>query len=228
MNNSSLLAALPGFDQLPSNDIENLTKQCTLFSYAKGEAVFRAGDFAEEVFIMVSGSAKLVRHHAAGKDRIVHIVMKGDLFGAAVALKREVYPISAVALEEVSVLSIQSSIFQNSFLLHPLVGRMLLQQMGDRIQRVHEDMLAVYDNVENRILYFLLELQERIDERFGKSSKISIPLTNQNIADRVGTTVETAIRLTQKLRSEGVISQSNRHYTVCDPESVRVMLKNVG
>src|SRR3990167_6720481 len=192
---SSYMKNISIFSQLNQSEMVVLSEKCTICHLKRGEHAFSAGYQATHVYIILSGSAKLVRSHPDGKERIVHLLMRGEMFGAAVAMQSGFYPVSAVALEESTVMKIESKIFGTFFLTHPKVGQMLIGQMSERLQQAHSDRVMSYDTVEKRIAVFLLDLYDQVQTLFGKTSRIPVPLTRQDIADRVGSTVETVIRI---------------------------------
>lgn len=224
-NKIKTITKLPLFKHLSEKDLAELIECGEILAYERGKNIFKAGDKPEHVFILISGAAKLIRHHAHGRDRIVHIVMKSDLFGAAVAFQKNCYPITATTLQDSSAFAIQARLFKTKFLAHQIIGKILLQQMGDRMQRAHEDLIATYDNVQKRILHFLLDLQMR-SNRLNHSSQISIPLTLQNIADCIGSSVETVIRETRKLRDQNLINVDRRFYSIPHPSKIENILES--
>lgn len=192
---------------------------------SKDSVIFKADKPAHWVYILASGSIKLTRLHRDGKERIVHIVIVNDLFGAAVALRKGLYPVTAICLEKCSLFKIESKNFQDHFISHKILGPELINQLSQRIHQAHDDLTLMFDSVEKRILYFLWDLNQRLNVINKSNNKISIPLTNQNIANRIGSTVETVIRTTRKLRDKGIIGVENKYYTLISITSIRKILE---
>ena len=57
------------------------------------------------------------------------------------------------------------------------------------------------------------------------SSKIgpTLPFTRQEIADMVGTTIETAIRVMSQFKDRGIISSVRGKVTILDKEKLRLL-----
>ena len=84
----------------------------------------------------------------------------------------------------------------------------------------HEQMMLLgRRTAEEKLICFLLGMQQRW-ARLGKSSvTVPLPMTRQDIADFLGLTIETVSRQMTKLRKENVIHiENNRHVTVPDLE----------
>lgn len=215
------LKILPLFAGLDTSEIEALASQCEFCQLKRGEELFSAGYKATHAYIVLVGSAKLVRAHPDGKERIVHLLLRGEMFGAPVAMQGGFYPVSAVALEESTVMKIEAKIFGTFFLNHPKVGQMLIRQMSERMQQAHSDRVMSYDAVEKRIAVFLLDLFDQVQTIFGKTSRIPVPLTRQDIANRVGSTVETVIRILSGWSKQGLILTEDRYIEIPKPLALR-------
>ena len=71
---------------------------------------------------------------------------------------------------------------------------------------------------------------ERVEQRLASvllmlSSKLSLtlPFTRQNIADMVGTTTETAIRVMSQLKDRGIIRSTRGKITILDEKKLRLL-----
>jgi CRP/FNR family transcriptional regulator len=72
--------------------------------------------------------------------------------------------------------------------------------------------------VEKRIIAALLKYSEKTGKERSGYRKIDFPLTRQEIAEMVVTTVETCIRMMSKFRKQGVVKYSgNRIYVKTEP-----------
>lgn len=190
-----LLSQSELFAGLGEDEVKTLASHCRLQQIRRGETLFHAGSPATHVYMIMFGSTKLVRANAEGKERIVHLLLRGELFGAAVALQNGLFPVSAVSLEQTGVIEIAAPTFKTVFMKHPKIGQALVSQMGERMLQAHADRIMSFDSVDKRIAAFLADLLQRSCTRFGPTTRIPVPLTRQDIADRVGTTVETVIRI---------------------------------
>jgi CRP/FNR family transcriptional regulator, nitrogen oxide reductase regulator len=75
--------------------------------------------------------------------------------------------------------------------------------------------------VEYRIAHLLLKLADRIGEE-ATADGITIPivLSRQDIADLVGTTVETAIRVMSRWRKMGIVVNDKKGIIIRDRETL--------
>ncbi len=209
---------LPLFASLSEEEMDLLAAKSELVVLNRKEVLFEVGDPAAHAFLLLSGSLKLTRPHPEGRERIVHLFLRGDLLGAAVAIQDGTYPASAVALEQSVVMKIEQGSFGSLFLNHPKIGKTLIAQMGERIQQAHMDRLGTFNSVEKRIAHFLLDLLKQVCIVYGPTSRITIPLTRQEIADRIGSSVETVIRIMSLWSKTGWIQTSDQMIEISDPK----------
>lgn len=203
------------FSKLAEDEVLTLSSHCRIRHIRRNETLFHTGDPANNVYVLLFGSVKLVRSNPEGKERIVHLLLRGEMFGAAVALQPGgVYPVTAIGLEHTGFIEISGTVFKNVFMKHPKIGQTLVSQMSERIQQAHNDRIMSFDSVDKRIAAFLIDLLRRSCARYGKTTRIPVPLTRQDIADRVGTTVETVIRTLSDWTKTGLIMTESKQIEI--------------
>ncbi len=204
------------FSTIDDQEFVNLMAGTILIQFKKGTVLYEAGEEAKHVYLLKSGSLKLVRIHSEGRDRIVHILLRGEVFGAVVALNNGLYPLRVQGLEEGSCLKIERDIFKQLFMAHPKLGAKLMLQISQRMISAHDDRLNTIESVDKRVALFLLDLLERIQKIYGPTSQINLPLTKQDIAERVASTVETVIRVMGQWSKSNLIAIKDRHIEIPD------------
>jgi CRP/FNR family transcriptional regulator len=82
--------------------------------------------------------------------------------------------------------------------------------------------------VEYRIAHLLLKLADRIGEdSLAGGITIPIVLSRQDIADLVGTTVETAIRVMSRWRKMGIVVNDKRGILIRDRETLEDLASGI-
>ena len=69
-----------------------------------------------------------------------------------------------------------------------------------------------------------MKLSEKVGVSDGEFIRIDFPLTRQEIAEMVGTTVETCIRTMSKFQKDGMVKSSN-HRVMIKIDSLRSFLE---
>ncbi len=186
-------------------------------SFAKGETLFIEGRPSDSVWLVKEGRVHLLHHLLEGRVQTTCVMAPGETFCCLPALDKGAYPATAVAATKATVLQIPTRIF------HELMGKspQLLQEtlcvFGGRLRQVEAKGCMIHDPVERRIAQALLTLQKKFGD--------TIPLTRQEIADVVGTTVETVIRTISRFQKEGWIRSTRGNVQLVKPESLSQLFR---
>jgi CRP/FNR family transcriptional regulator len=163
--------------------------------FDRGETIFEEGHPSDSVWLGMEGRVHLLHHLSDGRIQTTCVMSPGETFCCLPALDRGAYPATAVAATRVKVLQIPSGLFHEIIGKNPTMLKETLCVFGGRLRQVEAKGCMLHDPVECRIAQALLALQKKFGE--------TIPLTKQEVADLVGTTVETAIRTISRFQKEG-------------------------
>ena len=132
------LRQVPLFESL---DDETAVKLCELVDTREcddGEAIFRAGDLGDAMYIIERGKVRISMRSADGEDLILALLSDGDFFGEMALLDGKARSANAVSLEG-SRLAVLSRAHFLSFLSNtPKVGLEMLTALTRRLRRTDE------------------------------------------------------------------------------------------
>jgi CRP-like cAMP-binding protein len=209
------------FDSIPllaglrPEDRAALEPLCRMRGYAKGESIFAEGDAADRIHFLYYGRVKIVK--AAGtRDIIIEILGPGEPLGTVAAFERRPFPASAIAVEPSGVVSIPEHEFFELLERRPQIVRHLLAGLTMRLMMVNKRLADMTGSVESRAARLFLTLADRIGRPDEGHIFIPLALSRQEIADLLGTTLETAIRLMSRWQKEVVIVTEKEGFTLHD------------
>lgn len=106
MSNERLevLGGLPLFEPLSPDERERLAVECRMRRFARGAALFREGERADGMHIVLRGVVKVVRFATDGREMVLHLVRGGNTIGEAAMFQKGTFPASAVAVDDVETL----------------------------------------------------------------------------------------------------------------------------
>ncbi len=203
------IEGLKGFRTLSAADRE-LIAAATREQHAEaGRVLFGEGQAADSLWAVKEGLVHIVKHGPDGREIVLEVIPAGELFGAVVALENRPYPASAVAAEPSVVWRLPARLARELCQKHPTLRSAILEQVTGRLRSAHERLRSVaLERVEQRLARMLLTLAEKIGQ--AKEGVTVLSVTRQELADMIGTTVETTIRITSKWQQAGIVS-SSRH-----------------
>ena len=213
------LKSLPMFSSLSDTDLIRLSDMAKEFVYKNGEYVFYEGDSPDWFCIVKEGNIKAIKQAEDGKEIIMHMFKAGDTFGDVAVFDRRPYPASALTVGQTTVIKFHHTHCFQILETMPEVAAKFLLTMGRKqrefVQRIEG---ALTSRVEKRIANTLLKLANMTDAELGKS--INLHLTRKDIANMVGTTIETAIRVMSRFQKEGVIETNRSGITILKPDKL--------
>jgi CRP/FNR family transcriptional regulator, nitrogen oxide reductase regulator len=212
--------AVPLLSALKAEDREALAPLCRMRGYDKGDTIFREGDPADRIYFVHIGRVKIVKA-AGSRDIILEILGPGEPVGAVAVFERRPFPASAITLEPSGILSIPEREFFVLLEKRPEMNRHLLAGLTMRLMMVNKRLADLTGSAEQRGTRLFLTLAERIGVPAPSGVRIPLALSRQEIADLIGTTIETAIRLMSRWQKEGVVVTESDGFVIPDPTALR-------
>ena len=187
---------------------------------ASGETIIWEGDPPDWLYVVAKGKVKVGKYASSGKELIVAIFTPGNIFGEVAVFDGKPYPASAMAQAETTILGIRRIDLLDFLSRNPSVALKIINLLGGRIRDAHDrlrDMAG--EKVDQRIASSLLMISAKIGP--------VIPFTRQEIADMTGITTETVIRVTTRLKEQGIISTARGEITIIDTDRLRLFGEGV-
>lgn len=208
LNNLSL------FKSLCSNEAAELehVKKCSHFK--KNQEVFTEGSYPKGVFGIKSGKIKVFSTGETGKEQIIRIAKEGDVVGFRAMFSEEPYKLSAKTLEETDICFIKIVDFMEHLRNEPTLLQAVLKELskesGDRAAFIKT---MAQKNVRRRLSVILLVLDDVYSNHL-------INLSREDLANFVGTSTETIIRLLKEFKEEKLVDIQGRIIHLIDIEGL--------
>lgn len=215
-----VLRTSPIFSHLPPDEVQWLVARFRLEEYRDQEPILFQGDPSEGLYFVLTGKVKIMKMSDTGHAVMLELVLPGEVFGALAVFDGKPYPATAQAMGRVQVARLARADVMDLISRRPEVASKTIIEVTDRVRKAHEmRMRMATHRVERRILEALLELAPRIGRP--DAGGVRIDLTRRDIAEIVGTTVETCIRVFSRLKSQGLVESHRGWIAVRDLEKLR-------
>jgi CRP/FNR family transcriptional regulator, cyclic AMP receptor protein len=171
----------------------------------KKQALFSQGEPADAVFYLIAGKVKLTVLSSKGKEAVIAILGQREFFGEACLTGQLVRTASATALEESTIMRIEKAAMIRILREEPTFAELFISHLLSRNIRIEEDLVdQLFNSSEKRLARILLLLAH-----FGKESKVEeliVPkISQETLADMVGTTRSRVSFFLNKFRKLGFI-----------------------
>lgn len=226
-NLPDLVQRVPIYRRLSAEDRAELAAVCDVQRYDRGDVVFAEGDEANDFYTVVDGRIKVFKGTPDGRIVILEIFGPGDPVGAVVVYEELPYPATAVALEPTICLRIPRTEFYRLLETRPSLVRGLLMSLTHRLVLLTNRLAErTGGRVETRFARLFLKLAADIGKPRDSGVFIPMPLARQELADLLGTTVETSIRIMSRWGKEGVVKTEKDGFLVTDIQTLEDLSLN--
>ena len=220
------LRTLPMFRGLTPEVPAKLAAIATVRDYHRGDFLWHEGDESDSLTLIVKGRVKIVREAAQG-DVILEIFGEGEPVGSIAVYNYMPYPASAIALEDVSVLALPRRDYFELLDRQPEFARGIIRELTRlTVALTRKVAEARGQRVEVRVAQLFLALGDRMGKPIEGGIEVPLQLSRQEIADLVGTTVESAIRVMSRWGRENLIVTREKSFLVPSRERLAAVIES--
>lgn len=209
------------FQGLPDDLLHKIASIGVVKNYEKNELIFAEGERAFGFFIILEGLVKIYKISAKGKEQIIHIFGKGEVFAEIVLSSLSNYPAYAQALTEVRLLFIERNRFLHLIQKNPALALYMIGVFAHRLK----ELVKTIENLtlreaSERLLAYLWHLSDE-----GRRQVLVLEIGKAHLALLLGITPETLSRLFQRFKDEGLLSIKGREIHITNPSKWRLLLQ---
>ncbi len=208
---------------LSAADRTRLLHELTETQYGKGEVIFREGDPTEYFHIVKEGTVKCVKSTPDGKECTLKVLMPGDLFCCdAAAFDGGKHPGTAQPMGDVRVLRLNKQAYFDLLRQNPEAALEVIKYLGHRLNEAQErTKVLALDRADQRLAALLVDLASRQGTPEPGGIKLALRLTRQDMANMVGTTTETTIRIMGRFKRDRLVSGTANRLLIRDLDRLR-------
>lgn len=219
------LRNVPLFRDFDLAELAEVAQLVTTRRFAKHQTIFREGDPGQTFYLILGGSVAIVRIATDGRETILSILKERDFFGEMSIFDTSVRAASVRTLTDVEVGVIERDDFLALIDRSPRIGRLLVISLSDRLRAANKMIAATTSrDIRSRLASVLLNLMQNFGEPVSNGVRISLRLTNQEMANMIGTTRETVNRTLNRFWDEHLIDMRTSHVVIVDPEKLRAIV----
>jgi len=224
-SNISYLRKIPVFSHLTDEELKMVDEITKVRKYRKNMLIFVEGEHGDELYFVKKGRVKISKLLEDGSEKILHILKERDIFAEVLLFGGGEYPATAEVIEDAEIGIIENKPLEELLKKNGEMTLKILKVMAERLRRAqyHIRDLALRDAC-GRLSSVLLDLVEEHGEETPDGVKISVKLSQQQLANMVGTSRETAARILGMWRKEGIIKVNNQIIEIVDMERLKEWL----
>ena len=173
--------------------------------FAAHAILVNEGDTASSLYIVLSGRLKVYASSDEGRQVVLADLGPGDYFGE-LSLDGGERSASVVALEPTSCVVVAGAELHAFLAEHPDFAQHLVRRLIATVRRLTDQVKSLaLDNVYGRLVRLVMEHSDVV----GDQRVLRMALTQQDIADRIGSSREMVNRVMKQLTSGGYVAQQD-------------------
>ncbi len=175
--------------------------------YRRNETIFHQGDPGDALYVLESGSVKVVLPSPEGEDAaIIATLVRGDFFGELALLDGADHSATAIAAEATQALVLRREPFELLVDEEPALRKALIAGLVAELRRLtsHVGELHFLD-LPGRLASRIVAIAREADPSRTTDVVLEWPYTQSDLAGMIGGTRQTVNRLLQDLVGRGLI-----------------------
>ncbi|MDN6208899.1 Crp/Fnr family transcriptional regulator [Bifidobacterium crudilactis] len=217
--NALLQTAL--FNQVSEQEADLLLPHLKYSSIGKGESIFREGDTDHRMYLLEEGRVKLIRQASDRRVQLLSIHGRGEVRGEIPVFDPNGGPRTATAVAMTNHTKVAVLEHEDLFTWlndHPRVAVDMLQVLANRMRSNNERISdLVFMDVPARLAKTLLSLAMRFGEPIEAGLMVPHDLTQEELAQLVGSSRETVNKALMDFSNRGWISRKGRSIIIFQP-----------
>jgi CRP/FNR family transcriptional regulator, cyclic AMP receptor protein len=209
------LRAAGFFCQVPSTALNDLDSMVSPSTYPEGAILFVENQKSRGIYLLCEGEVKLSMSASDGKTMIVRIVKAGETLGLLAELSGNPYEVTAETLHPCQVVFIRSADFLRFITQHPEAYQNMVKQLTAQYRSVFDQLrsIALSASVPGRLAKLLLDWSSE-SPKTKSGTRIKVPLTHEEMGERIGTTRETVTRTLGDFKTRHLITLHGSTLTI--------------
>lgn len=188
--------------------------------YRAGDVIYREGDHADALYILVEGTLKMVSANAEGKDVTLHLLDSWESFGNLAFAGEPVQRTTAEAVTDCRVVKVPRVFLERAVRSRPEVAFRVITLLEHRLVQ-HEELAGCLlpRRTEARLAALLPMLASKFGTRSGgQALTIDMRLTQRELGAMIGSSRESVSMAVNDLRRRRAIDVERGRLILLSPE----------
>lgn len=210
------------FKDLNNEGMQELRRITSMQDIPKNQPIYFPHEPSNAIFFLKKGRVKLTRTSNDGKEMILALVNKGEVFGEMAFLDEGERNDFATALDDCLVCAINKNEFKEFVERNPGLNVKITKLIGLKLKKYSERIEElVFKDAEQRVVSFLLRLADENGKQIGDEIFIKPFLKHQDIAELTATSRQTVNSILTDLREKHIINFDRKKLIIQNKEDLQ-------
>ncbi len=186
------------YQYLIESEKYHLTDQLNWQTFERGDYIYQPVDPQRYIYLISSGVAKIGSYSPEGEEVIYDLLLPSEFFGNLNYLDEEFFEF-ARAVSGLETLRFRLSFFKKIIVHDPVVSEWFNIMVVKRWAKAERRLLGMTrGNIDVRLHHLRTQIADVVEDKDGKSYEVFNLLSQQDIADLLGTTRQTIAKKMKK------------------------------
>ena len=214
------------FSDLTDEQLEVFKEAVKTSLHKKRDVIFVEGDPCPGFYVVKSGRLKLLKTSRDGKEQIIKILQPGELLGMETFYDGKRYGNTAMAMDDCEICFIEKRTFFDIIGRHPTIAKKIIIALSKELDNAYSKIGTMgLLNAKEKMAHLLYTLAKDYGSNENGRIKLNLSLSRLEIAELLGITQETAIRLLKSFKDDGIIEIKRKEIIIKSPAKLELLGK---
>lgn len=213
------LAGAALFRGVDTGDVDKVNARMFFSRYRAGEVIFAQGEPGDLLYTLLEGKVKIGCRAGDGRESLFSVLGPSDMFGELSLLDPGPRMSTATAVTDVCVATMDRELLREWMWAHPEAADQMMRVLARRLRRMSAGRTElVFVDVPGRVAKLLLRLAQRFGAQRDGGVTVTHDLTQDEIAQLVGSSRETVNKVLGDFAQRGWIRLQGKGFVVSEAE----------
>ncbi|MHB1125960.1 MAG: Crp/Fnr family transcriptional regulator [Bacillota bacterium] len=210
------------FNELADEEMEKVASIVLTRRYKKGMIIFMEGEPGDGLYFVKAGRVKVAKILEDGREKTLHYLQEGDIFAEVLLFDPEgEFPATAEAVEDSVIGIVRNQEIENLLQSNPQITLKILHYMSRRLRQAQQHVRDLaFKDTYGRLAVTLLRLAQEYGQPGAEGTVINISLSQQELANLIGSSRETVARILGDFRKEGSLKMEKQIITILNEKKL--------
>lgn len=212
------------FADLTEEQLDIFKDAVTTSVYNKKDVIFVEGGPCPGFYVVKSGRVKLIKTSRDGKEQIIKILQPGELLGMETFYNGKRYGNTAMAMDDSELCFIEKNAFFRIIGEHPSIAKKIIIALSKELDHAYSKIGSMgLMNAREKMAHLLYTLSKEYGISENGKIRLNLSLSRLEIAELLGITQETAIRLLKSFKDDGIIEIKRKEIIIKSPAKLEAL-----
>ncbi|GAB1814383.1 Crp/Fnr family transcriptional regulator [Mycobacterium sp. MUNTM1] len=187
-------------------------------SFPPRRTVFAEGESGDDLYIVLAGKVMIRRKTLDGRESVIAVLGPSDMFGELALFDPGPRTSTVSTLTEVHAVRMDRRALRAWISAYPDIAQQLLRVLARRLRRTNDALCdLIFTDVPGRVAKQLLDLAKRFGASNEGTIAVDLGLTQEELAQLVGSSRETVNKVLSDFTQRGWIRQEGKTLFIIDP-----------